>query len=194
MNEEDEQVILDLFAKYDGMKAAKKKEEEEKQTIFNATVDTKVKEKTDELTAAYEEKLKEFMAKKEVKENEELEGSMKGNETKDDKEETFNAVENKDDGYVSMTQSKEWATRFCSKTMIDKGMKLEPNSFVPKPYEQMMVAYEKYGIESFLAVDSDSGCDDVVDAWQCEDCFVDSIMYAVICKSVVHISSIKIQE
>ena len=178
--EELDSMIASSMAKYFKAEADKKQKADEAQKAMD-----------DKFTATIDEAKKIWEAEKEKEYNEQLTALSKQHnfslDDTGDKEkppEIFNAAQEfKDDGFVSIKESKEWASHYCSKTMKDKGMDVKTNSFVSRPYEEMMTAYQKYGIESFIAVDSDADCDDDVHAWECEDCFVDSIMYAVICKS-----------
>ena len=184
MNEDDENTILDLFKKYDNMKETKAKEEADALLAIKINVDEQVKERVDEITLKLEDKFKADKATDEAAANVKIDVKPDSiTATKDT--ESFNAVEIKDDGYVSIQRSKEFVSHICSRTLANKGMDVKPNSIVAKPYEQMMAGYEKYGIESFLATDANTDCDDGLTepAWERADCFVDSIMYQVICKS-----------
>ena len=178
--EELDGMLASAMEKYFKAEAEKKQQADEAQKAmddkFNAVIEEQKKVWEAEKEKEYNAKLAALSEKHGLNINE------PGNEDKNDK--SFNATEIKDDGYVSIKQSKEFVSHFCSRTLADKGMDIKANSMVAKPYEQMMSGYEKYGIDSFLADDtSDSSCDDDSSAWQCEDCFVDGIMYAVLCKS-----------
>jgi len=50
-------------------------------------------------------------------------------------------------------------------------------------YESLVNDYVSTGMNAFIATDSDSGCEDNVDAWEVKDCFASVIWQDVLCRS-----------
>lgn len=183
--EELDSMIAISMAKYEKKKSDEAQKAQEVQDAMDAKFNT-----------AMEEQEKTWQAERDAKENERLEALSKkygfklddsntddtGNDS-DTQDEPFNSIPVDEKTMKANKMSKEFSQFYCSKLLKDDGYEMPANSFNAVPYENIIEKYTKFGRDAFIASNSDSDCDDDPSAWENDDCFVDNVWFAVICKS-----------